>query len=303
MISNTNTTRQRIKAQHWIPVIGNGQLNIKNCTDALCKTKTTKSSLENALKNTKSDESNSVAIKTNATALSVRNHLALNSLIGKTHEHHEQLQNNSIIIKSLNSTIANLTDNIGKLSKQLNEQQLSLNIEKVKNNSKNENDQSIAYIANISQINITDNNGVSDEQPLAILVDLTASTTVQPSPHALAPKAVAAILVNANNKADLVEPLEIQKLGNLITLTGDNESDDGKQAAAIIDSTNPIRTIPIQPKILIQNSNGEADAIVDESINKKDKNNEIVHVITSIDNDVVAQSNNNATKIVDIYHF
>lgn len=294
-MNNTNTTRQRIKAQHWIPVIGNGQLNIKNCTETICTTDTSKSTLEHA----KYNQTNSIATaKSNTTALSERNHLALNTLIGKTHEHHEQLQNNSIIIKSLNSTIANLTDNIGKLSKQLNEQQLALKLEK---EVQNENDHGIVRIANISQFNITDNNSHSDDaQPLAILVDLTASTTTQKPA-----KAVAAILLSTNNKADLVQPLAIQKLGNLITLNGDNESDDGKQAAAaIIDSTNPINAIPIpiRSKILIQNPNGD-DAIVDEAIDKKDKNNEIVHVITSIDNDVVAQSNNNATKIVDIYHF
>lgn len=94
----------RIQAKNWIQVHANGHLSLKNCTNPESENCTTKPML-------------------NETASPVDGaHLA--NLIDQTHRHHVQLHNNnSIQMDALNSSIANLTTDVGKLSKQLGEQQ------------------------------------------------------------------------------------------------------------------------------------------------------------------------------------
>lgn len=94
-----NLSNDRIKAKHWIQVNGNGKITLKNCTN-----------LENC---------NMTIAGGNISHGDI--HLA--HLIGKTHEHHVQVQkNNSLMMTALNSSIANLTTDIGKLSKQVSDQ-------------------------------------------------------------------------------------------------------------------------------------------------------------------------------------
>lgn len=83
----TDSQKQRIKVEHWIPIVGNGVAHRKNC-----------------LNETSSD----------CTRL-------------QSHDMRNE-NSSSIIIKSLNSSIVNLADNIGKLSKRVNEQQRQLEL-------------------------------------------------------------------------------------------------------------------------------------------------------------------------------
>lgn len=92
----------RIPAKHWIQVIGNGNLSLRNCT--------------NQVPGDCSRVNNTTAPPVDGA------HLA--NLIDQTHQHHVQLHNNnSIVMDAINSSIANLTTDVGKLSKQLGEQQ------------------------------------------------------------------------------------------------------------------------------------------------------------------------------------
>lgn len=294
--TNTTMNTTRIKAHHWIPLLGNGQLNLKNCTGNTCAAEGINDTLE---KNEHINETTSGATKSNSTLLSLSNHVALSTLIGKTHEHHQQIENNTINMKSLNSSIANLTDNIGKLAQQLNEQQLILKQKK----NENETVPNANANGNISQVNIH-NIDEKNSEPLAILVDLTASTTL--FPPIVTTKTVAAIILNSNHKTDLIAPLQMEKVQNIIALNTNNNNENSesgeeiKQTATIIDASNAINAIPLKSKILIQ-SPSEAEEEVEDipATDKKDgrRSHQIVQV------DVVPQSNSNATKIVDNYQF
>lgn len=80
--------RQRIKVEHWIPIAGNAVLRPRSCTNA-----------------------------TDAECTRLQSPDA------------QPAENSSsIIIKSLNSSIVNLADNIGKLSERVNEQQRQLEL-------------------------------------------------------------------------------------------------------------------------------------------------------------------------------
>lgn len=101
-------SNDRIKAKQWIQMNGNGKILLKNCTilDGMAC---------NSPVETKSNESSALS---NGDA-----HLA--NLIGETHLHHVLIQkNNTLLMNALNSSIANLTSDIGKLSKQVTAQHI-----------------------------------------------------------------------------------------------------------------------------------------------------------------------------------
>lgn len=92
----------RIPAKQWIQVTANGNLSLRNCT------------------NQETGDCTPVNLATTHPVDGA--HLA--NLIDQTHQHHVQLHNNnSIVMNAINSSIANLTTDVGKLSKQLGEQQ------------------------------------------------------------------------------------------------------------------------------------------------------------------------------------
>lgn len=101
----------RIKAKHWIQVNGNGKLIMKNCTN-----------LEKCSLTATVDDREIPTIQNQSSSDD-----KLANLIGKTHQHHIQIQkNNSLMMDALNSSIANLTTDIGKLSKQVFDQHVEL---------------------------------------------------------------------------------------------------------------------------------------------------------------------------------
>lgn len=103
---------ERIKAKHWIQVNGNGKLNFKNCTtfDNNNDEKCTKNDIE------KNDESKNSTTNDNIV-----------NLIGKTHQHNVLIhKNNTLMINALNSSIANLTNDVDKLTKQVSDQQTEI---------------------------------------------------------------------------------------------------------------------------------------------------------------------------------
>lgn len=93
----------RIPAKHWIQVLGNGNFSLKNCTN---------------------QETVGDCSPVNVTSTPPVDGAHLANLIDQTHQHHVQLHNNnSIVMDAINSSIANLTSDVGKISKQLGEQQ------------------------------------------------------------------------------------------------------------------------------------------------------------------------------------
>lgn len=106
--STNASDAMRIKAKHWIAVAGNGKMQLHNCTPDCRPTeiteKTTITSTSNASKHVDGAQ--------------------LASLIDKTHRHHVRIQqNHTAIMTALNSSIVNLTTDVGKLSQQIVGQQ------------------------------------------------------------------------------------------------------------------------------------------------------------------------------------
>lgn len=275
-------TKQRIKAEHWIPIFGNGQLNVKNCSTTLksdCIDHNATSNQKNDTRTSRIDKKNIDDIVALAKSnLSLHNRQELNNLIGKTHQHHEQLQNNSIIMETLNSTIANLTNNIGELSIRVNEQQRELELAKVKSTTA---DTTI----------LTQNENLP---AVAILVD---SALLSPSASTSAPmlKTVGAtVLLSKNGENDLIA----------IAPANDNENESALAVVAAASTANKNEITqnetPSQTaQILIQSNQGD---VIENSIgNNLADTNKIVHVITGVvdSGGIVTRSNNNGTKIVD----
>lgn len=101
-------SNDRIKAKQWIQMNGNGKIVMKNCTI-----------LEGVACNP------SMASKSNGSAALSNGDAHLANLIGETHLHHVLIQkNNTLLMNALNSSIANLTNDIGKLSKQVTAQHI-----------------------------------------------------------------------------------------------------------------------------------------------------------------------------------
>lgn len=101
-------SNDRIKAKQWIQMNGNGKILMKNCTI-----------LEGMACNPP------VAPKSNGSAALSNGDAHLANLIGETHLHHVLIQkNNTLLMNALNSSIANLTSDIGKLSKQVTAQHI-----------------------------------------------------------------------------------------------------------------------------------------------------------------------------------
>lgn len=101
-------SNDRIKAKQWIQMNGNGKIVMKNCTI-----------LEGVACNPP------VASKGNGSAALSNGDAHLANLIGETHLHHVLIQkNNTLLMNALNSSIANLTNDIGKLSKQVTAQHI-----------------------------------------------------------------------------------------------------------------------------------------------------------------------------------
>lgn len=100
----------RIKAKHWIAVAGNGKMQLRNCTNTVdCRplSPSPASPLSNTTKPAAVDGAQ------------------LASLIDQTHRHHVKIQqNHSMMMTALNSSIANLTSDVGKLSQQIGEREL-----------------------------------------------------------------------------------------------------------------------------------------------------------------------------------
>lgn len=96
----------RIKAKHWIAVTGNGKMQLRNCT-----------------RNCRPVDMEKLSITaTNVTKPVDGAQLA--SLIDQTHRHHVRIQqNHTAMMTALNSSIVNLTTDVGKLSQQIVGQQ------------------------------------------------------------------------------------------------------------------------------------------------------------------------------------
>lgn len=109
-VSNANAAAVqalRIKAKHWIAVSGNGKIHLRNCTGIDCRTA--------AKAATTPPTTTTVALPVDGAQLA--------TLIDQTHKHHVQIhQNHSMMMTALNSSIANLTSDVGKLSQQIGEQ-------------------------------------------------------------------------------------------------------------------------------------------------------------------------------------
>lgn len=104
----------RIKAKHWIAVAGNGRMQLHNCTNtADCRPLSSSSAAASPTPPPPAAEASAV------------DGAQLASLIDQTHRHHVQIQqNHSMMMTALNSSIANLTSDVGKLSQQIGEREL-----------------------------------------------------------------------------------------------------------------------------------------------------------------------------------
>lgn len=129
---NTSTIKvpiDRIKAKHWIQIEGNGRMAMENCSS-----NTSISCDWNNQDMVKLNSTNKVAVGRdidgnddgidNITSTTNNSHdpVMMENLIAT----HGQSENNTVIMNALRLSITNLTENIGKLSKQVSDQRLAL---------------------------------------------------------------------------------------------------------------------------------------------------------------------------------
>lgn len=281
-VGNTSTSpnimklaRERIKAKHWIQVHGNGKWNIKNCTTP---DQCTNETLENAT------VSEPISNSTNDKIV---------NLIGKTHQHHVQIhKNNTLMINALNSSIANLTSDVDKLSKQIFDQQSE--IKRVTNDVLLpkigiflDAPAPTAVIAQISEHDNTDNNN-NRIQPVVLAVAPSTNNVGNVLENVIA-------LPNENAGRNTMNPETTAVLMSVSSLnqhvgkdshrrrnnrTHEKQQQQQQQKISVIETSQPIQ------QQMGQDSNSNDNENYDDGVTELNNNeNEIFHVFDNVEND------------------
>lgn len=274
---------ERIKAKHWIQVHGNGKLNIKNCTKFNSDTCTTNNNDQTTNSSDLINTNNS-----NETTNSTANDKIVN-LIGKTHQHHVLIhKNNTLMINALNSSIANLTNDVDKLTKQVSDQQTE--IKRVTNDVILPNllpkigifldaPSPTAVIAQISQqqqpivvaTNNNDNNSIPNDvikQPLNSIVSSNIPTILMPS-----------LSLNQHVGKELHHYHRHNNLSN------EKQQHEQIQLSIIETASEIIQQQMDQDSNDNENDNDDDDDVVDGVTELNNNENEIFHVYDNVVND------------------
>lgn len=255
----------RIKAKHWIQIKGNGRMLMKNCTSDpaiacdwnnqdIPKLNSSQSAVD-GVKGRGFDDKKGVRVPE----------------LGETHR--PLSQNNTIIVSTLQSSIANLSDNIGELSKQVNEQRVELRRDRESN-------------GNVSQHNNPNNHNKSvNSMSLPLNFDKLE----------LAPEDAVEVTTDLDGYgsdeavegfSNQISSLKLEKI--IATTSKPDDKEDNFPEFEVAGSD-------MAPQIVIR---GKYDAVVekkdDGDRNAKVKNEDVLHIITGIP----TSHGTNTTKIV-----
>lgn len=297
--ATTKVPTDRIKAKHWIQIKGDERVALQKCNTTSNDTSLACDWNNQDVVKLKSSDDDSAG---NNDMQADGDRTVAYSLIGmaSSHRHDDgqhQLENNTVIINTLHSSIANLTDNIGKLSKQVNDQRLALQRDHGEQLARNTN---VSYHwNNDSMVNMT--------SLLSSMNDVAFVSVVNGSVPSDATWIASDVANTDDQPSDKRSAYRAPKLENLIALS---PSEVVRSAAVVaLDSSatsgNGRQPIVVQAKLdddaIIEK--GEADVAAHNA-----KENSVLHIITGLNNVVAAApanppapaSNANATKIVGV---
>lgn len=321
--STNNVLMERIKAKHWTQIEGKGPTSMKNCSNNsdtsspvcdwnkqdMLKLNLSESNNKNTTTITTKAFSSAITKNIDNSTNNIKGHHSiemednrsmvdqtlLNNLIGKirtseaatTIADPTQIDNNTLTINTLRSSIVNLTDNIGKLSKQVNDQRMALE--------RTERNERLLTDSNRYNINMTDNS------------DSVTMTQKVPATIDAADPAHAIVVNNQGTIRIATRPIHqitTQKLENIIAAPPDRlkmqSANIDTEIGGIIAVELPAADIPI----MVSNGKYETDSIKNNAIEHNETKN-LIHIITGPNNVLAANvfnstavSTPNATKIV-----